>query len=224
MHRWREYFLVILVAIICALIVRNYIFTAYKVPSSSMHPSLMAGDFIFTYRLSYQVPFFSSERSEEFVVPERGDLVVFSYPNEPDVTYVKRVIGLPGDRIEIKKGRLLLNEIPLSYESLANQDENPNPDLFDIFIEKFESYSWRVTFKKNTDQKNFGPLVIPPGEVFLLGDNRDASDDSRYWGTVPIPQVEGKVTFIWLSFDWNRKWVSERVPSVRWERVFTTPY
>lgn len=225
MSRWREYLTTLFLAVLCALFVRNYLMTAYKVPTGSMQPTLKPGDFIFCSRLSYglMIPFVGKKWGHE--IPERGDLVVFSYPNQPQVTYVKRVIGLPGDRIQIIRGRLHINEEALEYELLpkASQD-NPNAELFDIFKESFGASHWRVIFQKSAENNNFGPLVIPPGEVFLLGDNRDASDDSRYWGTVPTSQIIGKVALIWLSLDWQQKWGGDRYPSVRWERVFSSLY
>ncbi|MFV8256169.1 signal peptidase I [Bdellovibrio bacteriovorus] len=222
MNRWREYLTTLVLAVVCALFVRHFLVTAYKVPTGSMQPALKPGDFIFASRVSYgvQIPFASKRWN--LTLPARGDIVVFSYPNQPSVTYVKRVVGLPGDRVQIVKGRLVLNDEPVSYEKLDAASDNPNAELFDIFKETSGADSWRVIFQKTPDDKDFGPLVVPPGEVFLLGDNRDASDDSRYWGTVPMTQVVGRVALIWLSLDWQRKWGGDRYPSVRWDRVFST--
>jgi signal peptidase I len=198
------------------------IYTAYKVPTGSMQPNLKPGDFIFCSRIAYGISFpFLSDPSEK-ILPERGDVVVFHYAAQPGVTYVKRVIGLPGDRIQILKGRLILNDIPLDYEPLnKTSDDNPNPDLFDIYAEKTNQIEWRVILQKLIASQDFGPMIVPPGEIFLLGDNRDASDDSRYWGTVPAQQIVGKVGLIWLSLDSQRKWGGNRYPSVRWDRVFS---
>lgn len=220
MNRWRDYILILALAIGLALIVRSYLVTAYKVPTGSMQPTLKPGDFIFASRISYgvQIPF----RSEvlNYSLPEHGDLVIFSYSQQPDVTYVKRVVGLPGDRVQLVKGRLVINEIPAEYEKVQDQQQdNPNAELFDIFQERTQGHSRRVIFQKR-GVEDFGPFVVPPEEIFLLGDNRDASDDSRYWGTVPMSQVKGQVVLIWLSLDWQRKWGGQRYPSVRWDRVF----
>jgi len=222
MSRWRDYLTTLILAVLCALFVRNYLITAYKVPTGSMQPTLKPGDFIFSSRISYgwSVPFSQNKMNPS--LPERGDLVVFNYPNQPSVNYVKRVVGLPGDRVQIIKGRLYLNEEPLQYQKVADIADNPNPELFDIYEESTGELKWRVIFQRNPDEKDFGPLVVPPGEVFLLGDNRDASDDSRYWGTVPMSQVVGKVFLIWLSLDWQKKWGGDRYPSVRWDRVFSS--
>lgn len=223
MNRWREYLTTLVLAVLFALFVRSFLLAAYKVPTGSMQPTLKPGDFIFSSRLAYGLPIpFSTQRWNK-VSPERGDLVVFTYPETPQITYVKRVVALPGDRIQIIHGRLSINDVTLEYHRLDGQEQdNPNPQLFDIFEEKSEDQTRRVIFQKQSDEKNFGPLVVPPGEVFLLGDNRDASDDSRYWGTVPISHVAGKVVLIWLSLDWQKKWGADRYPSVRWDRVFST--
>lgn len=221
--QWKDYLVTILVSVLLALFVRSFIMTAYKVPTGSMQPTLKAGDFIFSYRLAYgfRFPWASSALNEK--VPERGDLVVFSYPNQPDTSYVKRVIGLPGDKIQITNGKLVINETPLDYEleKPARPEDNPNPEAFDIYVERDLGTFRRVIFQRNREEQNFGPLVVPPGEIFLLGDNRDASDDSRYWGTVPTGQIYGKVLFVWLSLDWQKRWGGDRYPSVRWQRVFS---
>jgi signal peptidase I len=221
--QWKDYLVTILISVLLALAVRSFIMTAYKVPTGSMQPTLKAGDFIFSYRLAYGVrlPFSATVLAPKN--PERGDLVVFSYPNQPDTSYVKRVIGLAGDKIQIIGGKLWINETPLDYEleTPAQIEDNPNPDNFDIYIERDLASKRRVIFQKNHEAQNFGPLVVPPGEIFLLGDNRDASDDSRYWGTVPIGQIYGKVLFVWLSLDWQKRWGGDRYPTVRWNRVFS---
>lgn len=211
---WKDYLLTIVFSVLLALFIRAVIVTAYKVPTGSMQPALKPGDFIFSYRLAYA---FGDHH------PARGDLVVFSYPNQPDTSYVKRVVGLPGDKIQIVHGRLKVNDVPLEYELERPEvpEDNPNPQAFDIYFERDAERQHRVIFQKNPETQNFGPLVVPPEEIFVLGDNRDASDDSRYWGTVPMSEVHGKVLFIWLSLDWQKRWGGDQYPSVRWNRVFT---
>lgn len=222
MNRWREYLTTLVLALVCALVVRNYVLTAYKVPTGSMQPALKPGDFIFCSRISYGFSFPFTDLKLMSSQPARGDLLVFSYLNQPQVTYVKRVIGLPGDKVQIKEGRLIINDEPVHYKLLSGMDaDNPNPDMFDIYEEAVAAQKWSVIFQKSATGKNFGPLVVPPGEVFLLGDNRDTSDDSRYWGTVPVNQIIGRVVFIWFSLDKQQKWGGNRYPSVRWERVFS---
>ncbi len=223
MASWKDYFFTLLIAMVLALLVRSLFLTAYKVPTGSMQPALKAGDFIFSLRPAYgfKIPFSGQVISTRN--PDRGDLVIFSYTNQPKTIYVKRVVALAGDRIEIKNGRLILNGQVLEYKLLKDVAGNPNPDGFEVYTEKDANHERMVIFEKNksTDAKNFGPTVVPPGEIFLLGDNRDASDDSRYWGTVPLAQVEGKVLLIWLSLDYRNKWGGDSYPSVRWDRLFS---
>lgn len=220
-NRWKDYLIVLVAAVLLALIVRSLLLTAYKVPTGSMQPALKPGDFIFVLRPAYgfKVPFSNIQWGAR--IPLRGDLVVFSYPNQPQINYVKRIIGVPGDRVELRKGRLFLNEQSVAYDKLENSKDNPNPQLFDVYLEKTDESPHSVIFQKEGSAQDFGPLVVPPGEIFLLGDNRDASDDSRYWGTVPISQVEGQVLFIWLSLDWQNKWGGNVYPRLRWKRLFS---
>ncbi|QLY24765.1 signal peptidase I [Bdellovibrio sp. KM01] len=223
MTRWREYLTTLVIAVFFALFVRSYLVTAYKVPTGSMQPTLKPGDFIFSSRVSYGIRLPFTDKIWDITPPERGDLIVFTYSNQPGISYVKRVIGLPGDKIEIKDGRVILNDQPLEYvKAVDNTVDNPNPGLFEVFEEKYQDSSWRVIFQKQMEGKDFGPIIVPPDEAFILGDNRDASDDSRYWGSVPTSQIVGKVVLIWLSLDWQEKWGGDRYPTVRWNRVFST--
>lgn len=218
---WGEYLATILAAILLAVVVRFFILTAYKVPTGSMQPALKPGDFIFSWRLAYKDLGESLFSDTESDVPARGDLVVFHYPSNPNVSYVKRVMGLPGDKVEIKDSRLIINDEVLDYTTLTSTTENPNPELFDLLLEKDQAGSRPVIVELGGNARNFGPMVVPPKEVFVLGDNRDASDDSRYWGTVPVGLIQGKVIFIWLSLDPSKSRGLGLLPQVRWDRIFT---
>ncbi len=222
--KWREYIVTVIAAVLLALFVRNFVLTAYKVPTGSMQPTLKPGDFIFSTRFSYSLKLPLSDKSFIVSQPARGDVVVFYYSDRPEVSYVKRVVALPGDRVEIKAGRLIINNETLQYGLREKDSDNPNSDAFDVFTESDGQSLRRVIFEKSAainSSKNFGPIVVPPGEVFVLGDNRDASDDSRYWGTVPTSQLIGKVQFIWLSLDTQKKVAGSFYPGMRWERLFS---
>lgn len=221
---WKQYLLTLGAAILAALFVRHFVFTAYKVPTGSMQPALKPGDFIFSSRLSYGFTLPFSRQRLFASLPARGDLVVFTYPNQPSVNYVKRVIALPGDRVQLAGNRLILNGVPMTYEPVEGlEGDNPNPELFSLARENHGEMSWTVILQKGAEPRDFGPLIVPPGEVFLLGDNRDTSDDSRYWGTVPVDQISGRAFLIWLSLDWQKKWADNRLPRARWERIFSVP-
>ncbi len=228
MSNWRDYLENVLIAVFLALVVRTFILTGYKVPTSSMAPTLLPGDFIFSYRLPYGIKVPLTHVKWAVSTPERGDVVVFTYADQPRVSFVKRVVGLPGDRIQIEKGQLSVNGEKLSYRPLS-PSETPaelsdfvSPELFEAVEEKAVEGSRSLLFQKTPKTSNFGPLIVPPNEVFLLGDNRDSSDDSRYWGTVPIERIEGRVEFIWLSLNWQKKIWDNRLPTIRWNRMGKT--
>jgi signal peptidase I len=223
MRTWRDYIENILIAVLLALFVRAFVLTGYKVPTGSMAPTLLPGDFIFSYRLPFGLKLPFSEKKIFVHPPRRGDVVVFTYSEQPQVAYVKRVIGLPGDRIEIKNDHLIVNEKAFKYEPTDEhwRQNLPNPELFTVVKEKGFGIDHELVLKKETERKDYGPIIVPPEEVFLLGDNRDSSDDSRYWGTVPFERIEGRVVFIWLSLNWQQKVWGNRLPTVRWDRSWS---
>jgi signal peptidase I len=188
-----------------------------------MAPTLKVGDFIFAYKLPFGVPIpFSEGGRWSAALPKRGDVVVFRYPGNESVTYVKRVVGLPGDQVSVRNRKLVINEAEASYKSLPEEaiSDLPGKEYYSAFLEEIPG-STHLVIKSRADEADFfGPVVVPPGHIFVLGDNRDSSDDSRYWGTVPVKNLEGRVIMVWMSFDWLNRWGNERYPSVRWERVF----
>ena len=219
----REYTESLLVAVILALILRFFVVSAYKIPTGSMAPTLKIGDFIFAYKLPYGVPIpFSSGERLGPAYPERGEVVVFRFPGNETVNYVKRVVGLPGDKIAIKNKILYLNNSAAVYVTLGADILNdlPGKEYYAAYRESFASSTHSVITNRSERSESFGPVVVPPGHIFVLGDNRDSSDDSRYWGMVPVRNLEGRVFMIWMSFDWSNRWGEQRLPSIRWDRVF----
>jgi signal peptidase I len=220
---FREYVESLLIAIAVALVLRFFVISAYKIPTGSMVPTLKVGDFIFAYKLPYGIPVPFSEGGRLAArLPERGDVIVFRYPSNRNVNYVKRVVGLPGDRIAIKNKKLFVNDQEAAYTPLPDETirDLPGAEYYSAYQESIFDSTHLVIRSRSDEADFFGPIVIPPGHIFVLGDNRDSSDDSRYWGTVPLSHLEGRVVMIWLSFDWLNRWGEERYPSVRWERVF----
>lgn len=215
----------LIVAVVLALILRFFVVSAYKIPTGSMAPTLKVGDFIFAYKLPYGIPVpFSDGHRWGQTSPGRGDVVVFRYPGNESVNYVKRVVGLPGDRIAIKDKKLLINDVEATYQALSEDaiQDLPGNEYYRAFEENMLGSTHLVIKKSNDEADFFGPVIVPPGHIFVLGDNRDSSDDSRYWGTVPIKNLEGRVILIWMSFDWLNRWADDRFPTVRWDRVFTS--
>jgi len=188
-----EYAEAIIIAILIAVVVRTFIVQAYKIPSRSMVPTLLVGDHLLVNKFIYgvKVPFFR-KTIIPITDPQRGDIVVFIYPNDRDKDYIKRVIGVSGDMIEIKNKIILLNGKQYS-------------DAFGI-------YSDNITYPASMQPRdNFGPVTVPPNSLFVMGDNRDESADSRFWGFVDLKDVEGKAFIIYWS--WNRE-----ENNLRWQR------
>ena len=188
-----------------------------------MAPTLKVGDFIFAYRLPYGIPIpMAGGDRWGMRLPNRGDVVVFRYPGNENINYVKRVVGLPGDRVSIKNKQLWVNDVPAEYHELPDEliKDLPGKEFYQIFEESLAGSTHLVIRNRADEADFFGPIVVPPGHVFVLGDNRDSSDDSRYWGAVPLQNLEGQVVLIWMSLDWLNRWGDERYPSVRWSRVF----
>jgi signal peptidase I len=201
------------------LVFRSIAFEPFRIPSGSMIPTLMIGDFILVNKMAYglKIPFSDMAVGEKINLnpiyltgqsnPERGDVVVFKYPKEPSINYIKRVIGLPGDTLEIKNHVVYINDRPISSTEIDGKV------IMDDMDDKFRGYNLKF-FKTETgkhthlvqfDHDNVYKVdhqktIIPPGKFFMMGDNRDFSYDSRYWGFVSKEQIRGKALMIWFSF------------------------
>jgi signal peptidase I len=211
----------LVVALFIAIVVRMFVLTAYKIPTTSMLPTLYPGDFVFAYRLPYglQIPF-ANQKIWRSVKAHRGEVIVFRYPGDDSLSFIKRVAAVEGDKIEIKNRRLYVNDVPANYEKAPEAViEGAGMDYYNVLRENIGESTRLVMFKKGSDGASFAPQVVPGGHIFVLGDNRDSSDDSRYWGMIPDDRVEGRVMAIWLSLDWDSRWGSGSFPKVRWERI-----
>ena len=175
-----EYFEALLVALVLAFFARTFVFQAFKIPSSSMEKTLLVGDHIFVNKFIYGNTFFDIER---VLIPvrkvQRGDVIVFKFPGNPRIDYIKRVIGVGGDVVKGIEGVVYVNGSPLTEPYAVHQH-----DIYGYLA-----------------KDNFGPIQIPPGHFFVMGDNRDNSEDSRYWGTVPKSMIKGRAFLIYWSFD-----------------------
>jgi signal peptidase I len=201
----REYVEAFAVALLIALLVRTLVIQAFKIPSSSMEDTLLIGDHIFVNKFlyGYHIPY-TKGRVLRFSAPQRGDIIVFVFPEDTSKDFIKRVIGVPGDTIEVRQKRVFLNGRPLEEKYVRYADG----DRIDGFIRS---------------RDNLPPVRVPPGKLFVMGDNRDRSYDSRFWGFVDLDAVIGKAMFIYFSVDWNRgvPWTEVwRYPElVRWNRI-----
>ena len=181
----REYFESILVAVVLALFVRTFVFQAFKIPTGSMKPNLLVGDHLIVNKFIFAPTRFAFERALLPMRPiERGDIVVFKFPEEPERDFIKRVIGLPGDTLELRNQTVSINGQPLT-----------EPYAHYLFPPAAEG-------QMNGDlRRKYGPVTVPDGHYFMMGDNRDDSQDSRFWGFLPQSYVKGRALFIYWSFD-----------------------
>ncbi len=179
----REYAEAILIAVVLALFIRTFIVQAFKIPSGSMENTLLVGDHLLVNKFIYgiKIPFIN-KNIIDITEPKRGDIVVFRYPEDKNKDFIKRVIGVGGDKIEIKKKQVYLNNEPIN-EPYA------------------EFKAGETSFFGFQKGRNFGPFDVPEGHIFVMGDNRDNSHDSRFWGTVDISEIKGKAFILYWSWD-----------------------
>jgi signal peptidase I len=191
---FREYAEAILVALVLALLIRTFVIQAFKIPSGSMEPTLQIGDHILVNKFLYGVKIpFTGLSFWAWERPQRGDVIVFIYPLEPEKDFIKRVIAVEGDTVKMVNKKLYLNGAEANDPHAVYREET----LLSADAQK---------------RDNFGPVTVPPGKLFVLGDNRDRSLDSRFWGFVPLEDVRGKAFIIYWS--WN-----SQETTVRWKRL-----
>ncbi|MCB0407636.1 MAG: signal peptidase I [Bdellovibrionales bacterium] len=209
----------IILTILFAIILRVFVVTPYRIPNNLMAPNLIIGDFILAYRLPYgiRVPFTHIKLGEK--LPHRGDLVVFPCPKTKSITCLRRVVGLPGDRLEIRGERLFINGQQADYELIEKNELGVH------FKETIEDHQYEIFIRGNEGHVQFGPVIVGPQSVFLLSDHRDLGEDSRSWGGVHVQEIEARVAFIWLSLDWlTESRLQSSGPALRWERLFQSPH
>ncbi len=183
----KEYLEAIVTALLIALVIRAYVVQAFKIPSGSMIPTLLVGDHLLVNKFIYGIKLpFTDKRILVIKKPQRGDIIVFKYPEDPSRDFIKRVIAVEGDVVEEKNKVVYVNGQPLSEPYIQHTDRNRNP---------FEP------------RDNFGPYIVPKNKLFVMGDNRDQSYDSRYWGYVDLKDVKGKALIIYWSWDGEKNMV-----------------
>jgi len=215
----RDYSEALFLAILMALILRLFIFSAYKISNPTMEPTLYMGDFVVGYKLPYgfKVPF--SELRYGQAVPRRNDVLVFRCPDTLDQSCVKRVVAIAGDRVEIKKQRLILNGQAAQYSPVGK------PQRGEIILnETWRGYDRQITISANNNPENFGPYVVPPDSFFALADHRDKSVDSRHWGAVQNTKIEARLLFVWLSVGWSENANGQLRPNIRFKRLLSRVY
>jgi len=195
---FKDYLEPILIAILLALFIRAFVVQAFKIPSSSMEPTLLVGDHLLVNKFIYgiRIPY-ANVKLFQWKKPQRGDVIVFIYPKDPSKDFIKRVIGTEGEKIQIIQNKIYIND-----------------QLIDDPWGHFEKDSLPEYFLR--EMGNFGPVVVPKDSLFVLGDNRDNSQDSRFWGFLRVNAVLGKAFILYFSWNGNAENLFEKV---RWSRM-----
>jgi signal peptidase I len=207
----REYAEAIIVAMLLAFAIRVFVVQAFKIPSGSMIPTLLIGDHILVSKLSYGLQWpadcklqwnfppvncYKSQTVIEFGKPQRGDIIVFRFPEDEEKDFIKRIVGTPGDTVQVRNKVVLVNGQPLNDKAFTQRID---PGMIDGTI---------------NPRDNFGPVTVPEESYFVMGDNRDQSLDSRFWGYVREEKIRGKAFRIYWSWSGQGNWTEW----VRWER------
>lgn len=194
---WIEYPKSFFPVLLIVLLLRSFIVEPFKIPSGSMLPTLRVGDYILVNKFDYglRLPVIGT-KVVELGAPKRGDVMVFKYPEDPSINYIKRVVGLPGDKIRYYDKKLWINNQPVEHEILAQLP----PDRPEINVIKEDLFSVKHEIWTSLNHNlGSGEWEVPPGHYFVMGDNRDNSRDSRFWGFVPDKYVVGRAFAIWMS-------------------------
>jgi signal peptidase I len=216
---WVEYSVSFFPVILIVFVLRSFLVEPFKIPSSSMVPTLLVGDFILVNKFTYGIRLpVANVKVVDLGSPARGDVMVFRYPEDPSLDYIKRVIGLPGDRVEYRNKRLSINGKPVPIRQVDDYLSKERMQFSRHFVETLNGQEHHILLEEDApaftapsrafpyaDNCNYNmsglACTVPPGHYFVMGDNRDNSSDSRVWGFVPDQNIVGKAFFIWLNLN-----------------------
>lgn len=208
-------------AVLLFLVIRAFVVEAFKIPSGSMEGTLLVGDFLLVNKMVYgaEVPF-TGKRLPAIHAPQRGEVIVFQWPVDPSKNFVKRLVGVPGDTLRMEEGVLFRNGVRLQESYVHHSDPGADP--------AGEEFRWQRDYLVKTaeasmgyhpSRNNWGPLVVPQEHLFVLGDNRDNSLDSRYWGFVPDSLVRGQPMVVYYSYLPDSSARVDFLTRIRWHRL-----
>jgi len=221
-------------AVLIALAIRAFVIEPYRIPSESMLPTLLVGDHLFVNKFVYgaKIPF-TRVRLPGLREPKRGDVVVFTVakqgertfpadkrPDLPTEEFVKRIIGLPGDRLEFRGGKVFVNGEAIEPHPTGENFPDEKGDPLAVSSVDLDGKRFQILADPTFPARDFPPVTVPPGHYFMLGDNRDHSQDSRYWGTVDLAEMKGPALVIYWSWDFNGTWL-ELLNPLTWWRLLT---
>ena len=214
---WVEYSVSFFPVILIVFLLRSFLVEPFKIPSSSMVPTLLVGDFILVNKYAYGIRLpVANKKIVPIGDPQRGDVMVFRYPEDPSLDYIKRVVGLPGDRVEYRNKRLIINGRVVPERQIDDYLSRERMQFSRRYIEKLDGVEHEILLEDDapaavlpsratggncTYNMNGLACTVPPGHYFVMGDNRDNSSDSRVWGFVPDENIVGKAFFIWLNLN-----------------------
>ncbi|MEW6354394.1 MAG: signal peptidase I [Pseudomonadota bacterium] len=199
--------------ILAVLVLRSFIFEPFRIPSNSMMPTLLTGDFILVNKYTYglRLPVIN-KKIVEMNSPQRGDVIVFRYPNDPSVDYIKRVVGVPGDHITYYQKKLRINGQEVEQRPLGvytGVGAGAGMTGAQLLMERLNTVEHAILLRSGQPSLEL-EFTVPAGQYFVMGDNRDNSNDSRYWGTVPEQNLVGKAFLIWMNWDSSNGGISWR--------------
>ena len=216
---WVEYSVSFFPVILIVFLLRSFLVEPFKIPSSSMVPTLLVGDFILVNKYTYGIRLpVANRKLVELGSPERGDVMVFRFPEDPSLDYIKRVVAVPGDRLEYRNERLSINGTPVPTRQIDDYLSKERMQFSRRYVETVNGVEHEILldedsppsmmpgrafpFAGNCNYNTNGlACTVPPGHYFVMGDNRDNSSDSRVWGFVPDDNIVGKAFFIWLNLN-----------------------
>ena len=221
----RAFFPVILVV----FVLRSFIVEPFRIPSGSMLPSLYIGDFILVSKFSYGIRLpLINQKVFSIGTPKRGEVLVFRYPHDEKTNYIKRVVGLPGDIVDYKNKRLRINGNVVDLQKSNREDTEQGTQSNEqvrVHIELLGKSSHGILLDTSLGSRAYMRIIVPPDKFFVMGDNRDHSNDSRFWGFVPEENIVGRAVFGWFSWDSNKNdhfWNDYIGGGANWPRIGTT--